>query len=83
MKPWEQLHELNFWFDDLDVLVFYSSEIVRLSLSTNRNDLFLLEADLFIHGFEFAVGRHMNAKYPVSRGCGHVTHCVTCLLRVR
>lgn len=53
MKPWEQLRELNFGFDDFDVLLVYYLDVERVSPYIGSINPFAILSDFATRGFEF------------------------------
>jgi hypothetical protein len=53
LKPWEQLRELNFWFDNFGVLLVYYLDVKRVSLYIGPTDPFDILSEVATHGFEF------------------------------
>jgi hypothetical protein len=53
LKPWEQLRELNFWFDDFDVLLVYYLDVERVSLYIGPTNPFAILLEVATHGFDF------------------------------
>ena len=57
LPAWEQLHELNFYYNDFDVLLLYLIDAERVDVTMNKHKPMPLSEELEVHGFVYSQDR--------------------------